>query len=75
MPAKPCLACGGQMESGFVLDRGESNRRRLSEWWAGEPKKSIWSGVKKPDRTFQIEAQRCTRCGFLMQFANPEDNA
>jgi hypothetical protein len=67
-----CLICGGSTEVGFVLDRGDKNRRRPEEWWVGEPERSFWRGVKKPDRTYTIATLRCTKCGYLMEFAEEQ---
>jgi hypothetical protein len=69
-----CLFCGGSTEIGFVVDRGDGDRRRRQEWWAGEPESSFWIGVKKPDRTCRILTFRCVKCGFLMEFANPQED-
>lgn len=59
---------------GFVLDRGTgAEMRSVEEWWAGKPERSFWAGVKKPERTFTVSTLRCTRCGFLMEFANSDE--
>ena len=57
------------MESGFVLDEtyggvGQSN------WTEGEPKKSIWTGIKVPrEACHPITTYRCTKCGYLESYA------
>lgn len=68
-----CLLCKSQTEDGFLLDRGESNRRSQQEWWAGAPNRSFWLGIKKPETVFQVRARRCVQCGFLMEFANAQE--
>jgi len=73
-PAKKvtCLVCGGALERGFVLDRGESNRRHVQEWWSGDPESSFWMGIKKPEKRCKVDMCRCTKCGFLMGFGVEE---
>ena len=70
---RKCLVCGSSMEVGFVPDISDKGRRKNEEWWAGEPQSSFWRGVKKPDRTYETMSLRCTKCGFLMEFANPDE--
>jgi len=59
------------MEPGFVVDFSHGNRRRVPEWFEGEPRYSFLFGLKPPDRRIKIATYRCTRCGYLMEFANP----
>ena len=68
-----CQVCGSSMEEGFILDRGQHDYRKQEEWWAGSPQASFWKGIKKPERTYKVTTLRCTRCGYLMEFANPEE--
>lgn len=68
-----CLVCGGSTEPGIVLDKGHLNRLHEQEWWAGKLERSFWTGVKKPERRFKITTLRCTKCGYLMEFANPDE--
>jgi hypothetical protein len=70
-----CLICGSSTEIGFVLDRGHWNEQRQEEWWEGKPEKSFWTGLKKPERSHKVLTLRCTKCGYLMEFADPEDSA
>ena len=57
------------MAEGFVFDRGEG-RNYVSTWQAGQPKTSIWIGVKqsKPDQ-LKVSTWRCQRCGYLESYA------
>ena len=61
-----CMACGGSMEVGFVL------AHRYQEWWEGAPPRSLWARIKKPERRYRVLTCRCTKCGYLMDFANPD---
>lgn len=57
------------MSEGFVVDQGYG-AAHVSTWQAGEPKKSIWVGLKQ-SKANQIEVSsfRCQRCGFLESYA------
>jgi hypothetical protein len=57
------------MSEGFVLDEGYGHYR-VSRWQSGQPKKSIWTGIKqrKADQ-LQVSTRRCDRCGFLELYA------
>ncbi len=68
------LACGGSTEVGFVVDRGEGNRRSQPQWWEGRPKRSLWMGIKKTGRRMKVVAYRCTRCGLLMEFIEASES-
>lgn len=57
------------MERGFVPDVSNKGRRKNEEWWVGEPTRSFWRGLKRPRRTCETASWRCTKCGFLMEFA------
>ncbi len=72
-PRQICPICGGSTEVGFSLDRGDNDRRRQEEWWAGKPERSFWTGIKKPERCYKITTLRCKKCGYLMEFANPDE--
>jgi hypothetical protein len=71
---RTCLICGCPLEPGFALDKGHYDHRSSQEWWEGSPQKSFWTGLKKPDRRYRILSFRCTSCGYLMDFANPEES-
>ena len=47
--------------------------RAASTWVEGEPKKSMWVGVKLDGKKpFEIETWRCPKCGFLENYASTE---
>ena len=60
------------MEQGFVLDNTYGSRA-VSHWAAGAPRRSIWAGTKLPAAaTIPIGTFRCSSCGFLEEYAQPE---
>jgi Domain of unknown function (DUF6487) len=64
-----CPKCQDSMEEGFVLDNSEATRL-VSSWCSGKPRRGFWLGVKVSGlRQIKIESWRCTRCGFLENFA------
>ena len=70
---KACLRCGGEMEEGFALDETYGEKKQ-GQWVEGEPKKSIWTGLKLGGRKkLPISAYRCMECGFLDLFARDEN--
>lgn len=65
-----CTKCGGRMEKGSALT-GSSQGGVLVRWIEGAPERSIWSGMKtKGLKVLPISSYRCTRCGFLENYAN-----
>ena len=57
------------MSDGFVIDEGHGVYK-VSTWQAGEPRKSIWTGIKRPKADqLKISTRRCERCGFLESYA------
>lgn len=65
-----CPRCDGEMQEGFLLDRGDLEMRHPSVWVAGAPEKSLWLGTKIEGRpSFQISSYRCTSCGYLESYA------
>lgn len=67
-----CPKCNGRMEQGFVLD-STYGARIVSQWAAGPPEKSFWSGTKLPDEALiPIGTFRCESCGFLESYARQE---
>ncbi len=65
-----CPKCGSSMEEGFVVDAGDHGSRSVSNWQVGAPEKTWWGGIKKKLPQYAIRTMRCTRCGFLENFAN-----
>ena len=64
-----CPRCGGSLEPGYVVDEGHGTRT-VAKWIAGEPERSIWTGLKtrRKDK-LEITTFRCRRCGFLESYA------
>ena len=57
------------MEPGYVIDEGYGTRT-VANWVAGEPEKSIWTGLKLRGKTkVAISSYRCRRCGYLESYA------
>lgn len=70
-----CSKCGGELQSGFLLDRGDLEVRHPAVWVAGPPKKSLWMGTKIEGREkFEIAAKRCVKCGYLELYALEEES-
>lgn len=65
-----CPKCAGAMEEGFVVDYGDYGSTRPSDWVAGEPVKSFWSGTKiSGKKQYRVRTLRCVRCGYLESYA------
>ncbi|HRO04270.1 MAG TPA: PF20097 family protein [Terricaulis sp.] len=65
-----CPKCQGGMQKGWVLDSAHGGSRAISTWVEGEPKPSIWLGLKLGGATpIPLESWRCKRCGFLENYA------
>ena len=65
-----CPKCGGSMSEGFVVDHGDYGSAHVSTYQAGEPRKSIWTGLKQnKEEQFEIVTLRCNRCGYLENYA------
>lgn len=61
------------MSEGVVLDRTHQSGAAVPSWVEGQPERSVWTGLKlggKPK--LDIATWRCTRCGFLEQYASGE---
>ena len=70
-----CLRCQGPLEPGFIADF-RPNAMMPSEWVAGTPQPSFWTGTWTGDRLFPIQAWRCGHCGHLEFWAgDPADSA
>lgn len=64
-----CPKCAGTMERGFVVDQGYGTVT-VGDWVAGEPVKSLWTGVKLRGKTrLKVATWRCRRCGYLESYA------
>jgi hypothetical protein len=67
-----CIRCEGELEKGFLVDKGESDFTRQASWASGEPNTSFFrlSAVKSGNRTLPITTYRCKSCGRLESFAH-----
>jgi hypothetical protein len=63
---RSCFRCQGPLEPGFIADfqRG-STVMKPSEWVAGTPQPSFWTGTWTGDRRYPIQAFRFRHCGYL----------
>lgn len=69
MAQHSCPKCQSSMQQGWVLDH-TYGARAVSSWVEGEPKRSIWVGVKLEGKApIEIESWRCSRCGYIEQYA------
>jgi hypothetical protein len=68
-----CMRCDGQLERGFLIDKGDSDVTRQAMWASGEPSTSFWSlsAVKSGSTMLPVTTLRCIKCGRLESFANP----
>ena len=58
------------METGFLLDHTQHSAFLATQWVAGVPEKSFWTGLKIGGRArFNIVTHRCQGCGFLESYA------
>lgn len=79
MSKHSCPDCGGEYESGFVLDFGHSGPKR-QVWQRGNPEDATFLGMKispgvvkpSPEKMLPITTFRCTQCGLLKFYAVPE---
>jgi DNA-directed RNA polymerase subunit RPC12/RpoP len=67
-----CIRCDGQLEKGFLIDKGDSDITRQARWASGEPSTSFWklSAIQSDSRMLPVTTYRCQRCGRLESFAN-----
>jgi hypothetical protein len=67
--AKQCPKCEGTMTDGYVVDQGYGTYA-VPKWREGEPKKSLWVGLKlSGTKPLEITTWRCRRCGYLESYA------
>ncbi len=73
---RPCFRCEGPLEPGFIADfQHGRNVMNPSEWVAGTPQPSFWTGTWTGERRYPIQAFRCRRCGHLEFWAGePPDS-
>jgi hypothetical protein len=64
-----CPRCGGTLEAGYTIDIGYGTKA-LPKWVAGEPQKSVWTGLKLGGKEqLEVTTYRCRRCGYLESYA------
>jgi len=64
-----CPRCQGTMEAGYTIDVGYGTKS-VPKWVAGEPQKSIWTGLKLSGKDqLDVSTYRCRRCGYLESYA------
>lgn len=65
-----CPKCKKVMSAGFLLDRGEGDRKRVAQWVEGMPEKSFWTGLSITKRlVLPVTTYRCMSCGYLESYA------
>jgi hypothetical protein len=65
-----CPRCHRRMGSGFLLETGHHNARRVTQWVEGAPEKTFWTGLKLGERqVLPVISFRCPRCGYLESYA------
>jgi hypothetical protein len=66
-----CIRCDGELEKGFLIDKGDSDFARQASWASGEPNTAFFrlSVVRSGNRTLPITSYRCRSCGRLESFA------
>ena len=53
----------------YILDEGYGTRT-VAKWVAGEPERSIWTGLKLRGKAqHDVVTYRCKRCGYLESYA------
>lgn len=68
-PALHCKLCNGEMQDGFVADKGDMEDARYSEWYPHPAVKGWLGGIKRPHTALKVRTFRCMSCGYLMSFA------
>lgn len=68
-----CIRCDGELEHGFMVDKGDYDATHQAQWASGQPQTSFWrmSAVKSGSRTLPVVTYRCRGCGRLESFARP----
>jgi len=59
------------MEAGYIVDvmYGQGSAA-APKWVAGEPQRSVWTGLKlRGKEQLPVTTYRCRRCGYLESYA------
>jgi hypothetical protein len=58
------------MQAGFLLERLDHNSKAVTQWVAGAPERSFWTGLRLKNRmVLPVTTYRCERCGLLESYA------
>jgi hypothetical protein len=70
-----CIRCDGELENGFILDKGDGGFTSQALWASGDPNTSFsrMSAVKSGNKTLPVVTSRCKGCGRLESFARTAD--
>lgn len=68
-----CPKCNCKMVQGFIVDFRGGPDRLVANWVEGPPEKAFWTTTKAPtDKCIPVGTFRCSGCGFLESYAQPE---
>jgi hypothetical protein len=68
-----CPKCNCEMVQGFTVDFRGGGERVVTNWIEGPPEKIFWQKTKvPPDKCIPVGTFRCSGCGFLESYAQPE---
>jgi hypothetical protein len=68
-----CPKCNCEMVQGSTVDWAQGGQRRVTSWVEGTPEKSFWHGTSVPEEEcVPVGSFRCSVCGFLESYAQPE---
>lgn len=68
--APECPRCHARMARGFIVDETHSSRV-VARWAPGEPRKSMWTGLKiDKNDLLPVATFRCAKCGYLESYAD-----
>jgi hypothetical protein len=66
-----CIRCEGELEIGFLIDKGGAPVVSQAQWASGNPNTSFWriSDVQSGSQILPVVTYRCKSCGRLESFA------
>lgn len=70
-----CPKCNSVMVQGWISDMKGRKFCSVSNWVEGAPGKPSWFGSKVPapeEKCIPVGTFRCSVCGFLESYAQPE---